>query len=131
MTMMFRNIGLSIALLLSAVVTASAFDAERGAFWSSEQPSVLQHVSVTGRVVMPNGRPIRGARIVLRNDNGQVVSTTYSTTFGYYKIERIVAGEMYVLSVFHKRYLFAFGSQLMEINEDRADVNFIGELNTD
>ena len=85
-------------------------------------------VSISGRVKMPNGRPIKSATILLKDpDTGEVVRSTLSSSFGYYRLDQIESGRLYVLSVSHKRYLFVFPAQLLEINEDRAGVDFTGE----
>jgi len=85
-------------------------------------------VSISGRVKTASGRAISGARIVLRDaDTGEVISRAVSSTFGYYKLEQIEAGRMYVLSVVHKRYLFAFPAQLIEPTENQI-VDFVGEM---
>lgn len=84
--------------------------------------------SITGRVKTPQGRPIMGASIVLKDANtNAVVRTTLSSNFGFYKLHQIETGHSYVLSVWHKRYLFAFPAHLIDINEDRSGVDFIGE----
>ena len=100
--------------------------------FSFTQNDAGTNVSVTGRVKTPEGRPIKGANIVLKDaDTNQVVRTTFSSSFGYYRLEPIETGHFYVLSVTHRRYLFAFPAQLIEINEDRSGVDFTGEANTD
>ncbi len=101
------------------------FSAERSVnIWSS-----LSNVTVTGRVKTPEGRPIKGASIMIRDaDTGAVVRTALSSPFGYYRLDQIETGRLYVLSVSHKRYIFALPAHLMEINEDRNGVDFTGEV---
>ena len=121
---------LIIVILSSAIVFASA--SPNASLLDVAQPFSIAGnatvVSITGRVKMPNGRPIKSAVIVLKDpDTGEVVRSTYSSSFGYYRLDQIESGRLYVLSVSHKRYLFVFPAQLLEINEDRAGVDFTGE----
>ena len=100
--------------------------------FSVSQNNIFATVTISGKVQTPEGRPIKDARIVLKDaDTNQVVGSTYSSSFGFYRIEQIETGHSYVLSVSHRRYLFAFPAQLLEINEDRSGMNFIGEADVD
>ncbi len=121
---------LIIVILSSAIVFASV--PRSASLLDMAQPFSITGngatVSISGRVKMPNGRPIKSATIVLKNpDTGEVVRSTLSSSFGYYRLDQIESGRLYVLSVSHKRYLFVFPAQLLEINEDRAGVDFTGE----
>lgn len=85
-------------------------------------------VTVSGRVKTPEGKPIKGANVVLKDaDTNAVVRSTFSNSFGYYKLEQIETGHMYVLIVTHRRFLFALPSQVLEINEERPGTDFTGE----
>jgi len=96
-----------------------------GDVWSS-----LSNVSISGRVKTPEGRPIKGASIVLKDaDTSVVVRTAVSSAFGYYRLDQIETGRLYVLSVSHKNYLFALPASLLDLNEDRTGVDFTGEAN--
>ena len=87
-------------------------------------------VSITGKIKTTQGRPIKGAVVVIKDaDTNEVVRSTFSSSFGFYKLEQIETGRTYVLSVTHRRYLFAFPAQLLEINEERTGVDFTGEAN--
>lgn len=85
-------------------------------------------VSISGQVKTQDGRGIKGAKIVIKDaKTNEVVSTVVSSTFGYYKLEEIETGRMYVLSVSHKNFLFAFPSHLLEVEADRTGMDFVGE----
>jgi len=88
------------------------------------------NVFVSGKVKTPEGRGIKGARIVLKDaDTNEIVRVALSSPFGYYRLDQIEAGRSYVLSVSHKSYIFAFPAQLIELNENRTGLDFLGELN--
>jgi hypothetical protein len=100
--------------------------------FSVTQNNVSATVTVSGKVRTPEGRPIKDARIVLKDaDTNQVVASTFSSSFGFYRLQQVETGHSYVLSVSHRRYLFALPAQLIEINEDRSGMDFIGEADVD
>jgi hypothetical protein len=100
--------------------------------FSVTQNNIIATVTISGKVQTPEGRPIKDARIVLKDaDSNQVVGATFSSSFGFYRLQQIETGHSYVLSVSHRRYLFALPAQLLEINEDRPGMNFIGEADVD
>jgi hypothetical protein len=123
----------TLAIILAA--SAYAADVRYGdsalLFGFTESYSIkntVTNVTITGKVKTPDGRPIRAALITLKDaDTNALVRSTYSSNFGYYRLEQVETGRLYVLSVAHKRYLFALPAQLLEINEDRAGVDFTGE----
>lgn len=100
-------------------VTASAFPAV-----------ATKHVShtVIGRVTNAKGRPISHARLTL-TDNENVTRVAYTSSFGYYRFDNIPSGDLYVLSVSHKSYLFGTPTQVIEIFDDQM-YNFVGEINS-
>ena len=122
------------ASILAVILCTTAFSSDLASvnFFALNAPysigSAGSTVTVTGRVKTPDGRPIKSAYVTLKDaDTNQLVRSTYSSSFGFYRLEQIEAGRLYVLSVSHKRYLFAFPAQLLEINEDRNGVDFTGE----
>lgn len=63
-------------------------------------------VSISGRLFAPNGRGVTNAEVQLTNSNG-VTRTMRSSTFGYFKFDDVTAGEICVISVKSKRFVFA------------------------
>lgn len=82
-------------------------------------------VSIGGRVLTSTGRGIRGVILSLTDLSGQT-RTAISTTFGYYRFEDMQAGETYIISAKAKHYVFRQPTQVLNINEDTDDINFIG-----
>ncbi len=60
----------------------------------------------------------------LTDSSGQVRTAT-TTAFGYYRFDDVQAGETYILSAIGKRYTFSQPTQVLNVNEDAAEVNFI------
>jgi CSLREA domain-containing protein len=83
-------------------------------------------VTVSGRVMATSGRGIRGARLTLNDSQGNV-RTAISTAFGYYLFDNVEVGATYIISVSSKRYTFTPSSQVLNINEQTDQVNFIAD----
>ncbi len=85
-------------------------------------------VPIGGSVKTPFGVGISNATINLMDMDGNIQFTT-SASFGYFVLPNVIAGEMYVLSVRHPRYIFAFPAQVIEVNKPNMDFEFVGERN--
>lgn len=95
--------------------------ADIGAF--EMQLPTAASVAISGRVVN-NNRGIAKAMVWLTNQNG-VTRTALTNSFGYYRFEDVAAGQSYTFNVFSKR--FAFSPQVVTINEEMNDLNFIAQ----
>ncbi len=81
-------------------------------------------VSISGRVMTASGRGIMTVRLSLTDSNGQV-RTARTTSFGYYRFDAVQAGETYILSAIGKHYTFSQPTQVLNVNEETTEVNFI------
>ncbi len=81
-------------------------------------------VPISGHVTTPLGRGISGVRLSLTDSNGQI-RTTASGSFGYYQFDDVQAGETYILEAKGKHYTFSQPLQVLNINEETTEVNFI------
>ena len=81
-------------------------------------------VTVSGRVLTPDGRGLRNAKVVLTDSFG-IARTVTTSSFGYYQFDGIEAGESYVIGVASK--IYRFQAQLVQVNDTLTDVNFIGQ----
>ncbi|HMS44110.1 MAG TPA: carboxypeptidase regulatory-like domain-containing protein, partial [Pyrinomonadaceae bacterium] len=81
------------------------------------------NVSISGRVTA-NGVSVRNAVVRLTTATG-TTRTVRTSAFGYYRFDDVEVGETYVVSVNHKRYLFA--SQVVSVTEDLTELNFTAE----
>jgi uncharacterized delta-60 repeat protein len=79
-------------------------------------------VSVSGQVLKTNGIGISNATVKLTDSNG-LPKTVRTNSFGYYRFEEVPVGETYLLEVRHKTFNFA--PQIVTVNEDISDLNFI------
>lgn len=81
-------------------------------------------VFISGRVMTTNGRGINGVRLSLIDTNGQVRTAT-TTSFGYYRFDDVQAGSTYILSVNGKHFTFSQPLQVINVNEEASEINFI------
>ena len=83
-------------------------------------------VSIRGRVLTPKGQGIRNVFVTLTDANGNV-RTAVTSTFGYYRFNNVAAGAIYVLNARAKRYAFEQSSQVLNVNSDVNNANFIAK----
>ena len=81
-------------------------------------------VSVSGRVTTLSGAAIIYVRLSLTDSQGNVRTTTTDSS-GYYQFDDVQAGETYVLTATGKRFTFSQPVQVLNINEETNQVNFI------
>lgn len=81
-------------------------------------------VTISGRVVTPDGKGLMNATVILMDAAGNA-RTTRTSSFGYYRFENVGAGEVYVFDVRSKLYQFV--PQIVVVNEDLSDFNLIVE----
>ena len=82
-------------------------------------------VTVGGRVMTSLGRGIRNVRVAMTDENGNV-RTAITGAFGYYRFEDVAAGETYIITATGKRFKFTQSSQVLNVDEETNDVNFVG-----
>lgn len=86
--------------------------------------STAAGVSVSGRVVTPDGRGIRNATVFITDGSGnRRIATTSS--FGIYRFEDVEAGQSYVIGVNSKQYRFTARS--IQIVDSLTDFDFVGQ----
>ena len=81
-------------------------------------------VSVSGRVTTAGGRGIMNVRVSLTDSQGNV-RTAITTSFGYYHFDDVQVGETYILAATGKHYTFSQPLQVLNINEENEQLNFI------
>lgn len=82
------------------------------------------NVSISGRISAFDGNGIRNVIVTLTDANGNT-RTTRSSAFGYYQFDEVESGETYVISVVSKRFTFAQSSQILTVNDELTNVDFI------
>ena len=81
-------------------------------------------VSISGRVTTADGRGIKNIRLSLSDSLGQIRTAT-TTSFGYYRFDDVQTGKTYILEANGKHFTFSQSVQVLNINEETDQVNFI------
>jgi antitoxin (DNA-binding transcriptional repressor) of toxin-antitoxin stability system len=81
-------------------------------------------VSVSGRIITPQGRGVTNVVVTMTDSEGNTRSTV-STTSGYYRFDEVEAGSTYVITATGKRYTFSQPAQVVNISDATEEINFI------
>lgn len=84
------------------------------------------NVIVAGRVTDASGAPIPNTVVVLMDDEN-VLRYVRTGSFGQFVFHDVVPNETYVVSVAHRKFLFAFPAFVIEVQNDVTNIVFIGE----
>ncbi len=87
------------------------------------QASTASNISVSGRVLTPDGRGLRNTTVTLTDALGGVHRVTTSS-FGFYSIDDISTGGSCTITVSSRLYRFA--SQTFSLSGDLTNVDFVG-----
>jgi hypothetical protein len=83
-------------------------------------------VNLSGRITTASGAGISKAKVVLTDSNG-VNRIVYTGSFGFYQFDNIPSGGTYTISVTSGRFIFTKPAQVVTVNDNLNDVNFIAE----
>jgi hypothetical protein len=81
-------------------------------------------VAISGHVTTALGRGISGVKLSLTDSEGNTRSTV-STAGGYYQFNDVEVGKTYVISATGKRFTFSQPIQVLNINEETNQIDFI------
>ena len=85
--------------------------------------STAVNVSVSGRVVAPDGRGLRNTTVFITDPSG-VRRTATTSSFGFYRFDSILTGQQYAMGVSSRLYRFA--PRTLTVNDDVANLDFMG-----
>lgn len=89
-------------------------------------PTAAQ-VSISGRVFSGKGAGIiRRVRISLLDTTTAIERTTQTNHFGFYRFDELEIGRLYIVRAQSNDYTFTPNNYILELLEDREDVNFTG-----
>jgi CSLREA domain-containing protein len=89
----------------------------------ADDVSGLEFVSISGRVMTPDGRGLRNATVTIFDAQG-FRSTVITSSLGYYTFENIRADATHTIAVISKRYRFAARDVI--VDGDLTELDFIG-----
>lgn len=81
------------------------------------------NVSVSGKVLTGKGQGIARAVVTLTNAAGET-RMVQTNTFGFYNFGDVSTGGTYIITVASHRYTFENPSQVVNVSEDVAELNF-------
>jgi hypothetical protein len=102
-----------------AIVDIGAYEAQ-----TAPLAPTAATVPISGYVTSTLGRGISGIQLSLTDSQGNTRTVT-STSGGYYRFEDVQVGETYILSASGKRFTFSQSVQVLNVNEETSEVNFI------
>lgn len=125
----------SVSSGLRSRATAGAFtglDAASPNLLMYSQPLIptAGSASITGKVRTSMGRGISRAVVTALNPQTGESWTRYTNQFGYFTYSDLDVGQIYFVSVYHKRYNFPVQSMTVSLDADVAGANFVGDLVT-
>lgn len=90
-------------------------------------PPTAANASISGRVITADGRGITNVWIIISGGSLSQPRTIRTSSFGYYRVEDLPAGETYVLEIRAKRYSFTNPTRIISLTEDASEQNFIAD----
>jgi len=81
------------------------------------------NAAISGRVLTVKGQGIARVAVILTNSSG-ATRTVLTNTFGYYNFSDISVGEVYVVTAESRRCTFENPSQIVNVNDNIADLDF-------
>ncbi len=105
------------------IETSSINTGQTGSYTLNVVGVNLPPVTVTGRVLTPDSRSLRGAAVTIINSQN-VQSTVLTNSFGLFSFAGVAAGQSYTIIVSSKRFRFA--SRSLHVDNNTALGDFIG-----
>jgi len=87
-------------------------------------PPSAADASIAGRVVDGYGRAISGAKITLYDLSSGEIKYAYTNTLGYYKIEGLELGNLFLATAEARRFTFVNGSLQFSLDNNLSSLNF-------
>lgn len=108
------------------ISVGGSFSTQSG-FWSGTLAPNAATVNLVGRILTFDGRGIRNVRVTLRSASGATWETL-SSPFGFYRFNGIEAGQVYIVTVSAKNFVFPEPSRAIFMSDAIEDFNFIAGL---
>lgn len=97
----------------------------KSGFWTpSPVAPTAASLIIEGRILTSEGQGIRSVSIIVTDSNG-MIRTVSSGSFGYFKIDNLLSGNVYTITVQAKKYQFDQSSQVVLLMDNVSDLNFV------
>jgi Carboxypeptidase regulatory-like domain len=80
------------------------------------------NVSVSGKVLTPQGAGLTNAIVILTDQDGNS-RTARTSAFGYFRFNEVAAGQTYIININSKRWQFT--PQVISVNEEIIELNLM------
>ena len=108
-------------------VTATATDASGNTsefFPAYPLSPTSANVSVSGMVSGENGQALRFATVSIFNADRAISRTAKTNSFGRFRFEALPVGEIYVITVSYRQYVFGNNPRILNLTDEVTDVDF-------
>jgi hypothetical protein len=111
----------------NAKVSIAAADSQQIECTFTSEPigTTAAPVTVGGRIVDGFGRGVSGIQVRLFDPTTGQTRNALTNSFGYYFFESVTAGRTYILMAYSNRYSVKSPSQVLNVDNDLLDVNFV------
>lgn len=92
--------------------------------------STAANATAGGRVLTATGQGISRASVSIRNVQNGDARTVTTNQFGYFTIDNLEAGGLYLATVEHKKYVFTNNVQAINLFQDREDIIFYADADS-
>ncbi len=123
-TVLFPNVGTTTARVKIKCSSSCFFDISNVNF--TMVPASAAPGIISGRIATATGYGISGSMITLTDTNGGSRQVR-TGSFGYFSFDGLEVGRTYILTVGHKRYTFAQPTQIITLNDEAVNVEFVSE----
>ncbi|HMO81435.1 MAG TPA: carboxypeptidase-like regulatory domain-containing protein [Pyrinomonadaceae bacterium] len=82
-------------------------------------------VTLSGRAVTTGGVGVSGARVDVMNLVTGKITRATTNSFGYYVVEGLVAAEIYMVTISHRRHQFFDPQRTITIDDDIVGLDFV------
>lgn len=93
-------------------------------FWTPQFAPTAAGVTVSGRATTMAGHGLTNITVTLANANGEVWIARTSS-FGYYRLEMVPAGNTYLLTASAKRYVFSNSPRVISVDDEISDLDLV------
>jgi uncharacterized delta-60 repeat protein len=83
-------------------------------------------VDLSGRVADTRGRAVSNVTLTLTDADGSSRTAT-TNTFGYYRFQKVEAGQSYVLHATSKKYAVEDPIRMIEVTDEMDEIDFVAE----
>jgi hypothetical protein len=97
----------------------------RSGFWAVQALApTAASVSLGGRVTNANGSGISNIYVTLTQSDG-TIRTARTASFGYFKFDEVLSGQIVTINVQAKRFTFAQPTLILNVADDLTELNFV------